>query len=136
LLASDYVWFSIADRHSLTIPHPPPSPSSSQHAAGRFASNVELVALLEATNIMVLLTVLAVMGQLSDLVTGLGDNHLMQLGVGSAVLKVGSSLVYQRALQLSPMSLSVPYLAFTPMLLLVTSYFLLGEVPSVGNGTS
>lgn len=85
---------------------------------------------------MVLLTVLAVMGQLSDLVTGLGDNHLMQLGVGSAVLKVGSSLVYQRALQLSPMSLSVPYLAFTPMLLLVTSYFLLGEVPSVGNGTS
>jgi hypothetical protein len=73
------------------------------------------VALLEITNIAVLLVVLALQGQLSDLVAGCGDAHLMRFGVGSAVLKVGSSLVYQRALQLSPMSLSVPYLAFTPM---------------------
>lgn len=33
---------------------------------------------------------------------------------------VGASLVYQRALAVSPMSLTVPYLAFTPVLLLVT----------------
>ena len=32
-------------------------------------------------------------------------------------------------MQISPVSLTVPYLAFTPALLLVTSYFMLGEVP-------
>ena len=59
-----------------------------------------------------------------------GDARLLSIGVASAALKAGTSLLYQRAMQLSPVSLSVPYLAFTPMLLLVTSYFLLGERPS------
>ena len=39
------------------------------------------------------------------------------------------SLLFQRALSISPVSLTVPYLSFTPAVLLITSYFMLGEVP-------
>ena len=69
-------------------------------------------------------------GKMLDYVAGLSDGRLLWVGICSAALKIASSLTYQRALQLSPMSLSVPYLAFTPVLLLITSYFLLGEQPS------
>jgi drug/metabolite transporter (DMT)-like permease len=88
------------------------------------------VALLEATNVSVLLLALLFLGEVGAFVDSAGDARLLSIGVASAALKAGTSLLYQRAMQLSPVSLSVPYLAFTPMLLLVTSYFLLGERPS------
>ena len=111
-------------------PAPPPVLPPPQHGASQFASNIELVALLEATNVSVLLLALLFLGEVGAFVDSAGDARLLSIGVASAALKAGTSLLYQRAMQLSPVSLSVPYLAFTPMLLLVTSYFLLGERPS------
>lgn len=50
------------------------------------------------------------------------------------VLDVGLITVvmwlYFRALQISPMSLCVPFLAFTPVFLIPTGFVLLGEIPS------
>src|SRR5690349_7296507 len=37
--------------------------------------------------------------------------------------------LYFRALQISPMSLCIPFLAFTPVFLIPSGYFLLGEIP-------
>lgn len=93
---------------------------------------MELVALLETMNVLILLFVCLFLGKLGTVVDGLfHDPTLLSIGAISALLKAGSSLLFQRALQLSPVSLSVPYLAFTPALLLVTSYFMLGEQPDL-----
>lgn len=45
-------------------------------------------------------------------------------------LEVGAALLYQRALKLSPLGLTAPYLAFTPAFLALTGRWILGEVPS------
>lgn len=45
------------------------------------------------------------------------------IGVGFA------ALLYYRALQLSPLSVCAPFLAFTPIFLIPTGWFLLGELP-------
>jgi drug/metabolite transporter (DMT)-like permease len=39
-------------------------------------------------------------------------------------------LLYMRALKISPMSLTVPFLALTPVFVLLTSFLVLGELPS------
>ena len=88
-----------------------------------------MVASLETMNVFLLFVVLFFSGKLGLVFDAANDSKLVSIGVISAVLKAGSSLLFQRALQLSPVSLSVPYLAFTPALLLVTSYFMLGERP-------
>lgn len=38
-------------------------------------------------------------------------------------------LLYMRAIRRSPLSLTVPYLAFTPVFMILTGYLFLGEVP-------
>jgi len=43
--------------------------------------------------------------------------------------------MYQKALHIAPLSLTVPYLAFTPVMILVTAFFLLGEVPTLWGAT-
>ena len=48
----------------------------------------------------------------------------------SAVLRLLSLLLYQTAIALSPLSATVPYLSFTPAMLIVTAYLLIGEQPS------
>lgn len=50
--------------------------------------------------------------------------------VGGSVLLLLSKFLYQRALHISPLSMTVPYLSFTPAMLLVTAYFVVGEVPT------
>jgi drug/metabolite transporter (DMT)-like permease len=40
-------------------------------------------------------------------------------------------LLYMRALKISPMSLTVPFLALTPVFVLLTSFIVLGELPSL-----
>jgi drug/metabolite transporter (DMT)-like permease len=45
-------------------------------------------------------------------------------------LEILASLLYQKALQLSPLGLTAPYLAFTPAFLAFTGRWILGEVPS------
>lgn len=40
-------------------------------------------------------------------------------------------LLYIRAIQIAPLSLTLPYLAFTPVFLLFTGFFFLGELPNL-----
>lgn len=49
--------------------------------------------------------------------------------LSNAGLVAATSILYMRALKLSPLSLAVPMLAFTPIFLLVISPIMLGEVP-------
>ena len=39
-------------------------------------------------------------------------------------------LIYMKAIQISPLSLTLPFLAFTPAFMIFTGYFLLGEMPN------
>ena len=53
------------------------------------------------------------------------------LAVGCAIpLEILAALLYQRALQLSPLGLTAPYLAFTPAFLVFTGRWILGEAPT------
>ena len=113
----------MADRDSRILTN------DSQYGVNKFASNLELVALLETMNVLVLGIALAFYGKLAMFFDALRDSRLLAISVAGAALKAGGNLLFQRALQLSPVSLSVPYLAFTPAMLLVTSYFILGERP-------
>ncbi|BBD08281.1 DMT family transporter [Desulfovibrio ferrophilus] len=45
-------------------------------------------------------------------------------------INIAGVLLYFRGINLSPLSLTLPYLAFTPAFALVTGYFILGEVPN------
>ena len=49
-------------------------------------------------------------------------------------LEVIAVFAYQTALRSSPLSLSVPYLAFTPVFLLLTGWLFLGERATAGGG--
>ena len=40
-------------------------------------------------------------------------------------------VLYNRAVQVSPLSLTIPFLAFTPVFLLGTGYVILGEIPTL-----
>lgn len=47
----------------------------------------------------------------------------------SAALLLGAKVLYQRSLAASPLSITIPYLSFTPVFLLLTAYVLVGESP-------
>jgi uncharacterized membrane protein len=48
-------------------------------------------------------------------------------------LESAAILIYMKSIKISPLSLTIPYLAFTPVFILVTGYVFLGEVPdSIG----
>ncbi|PNW85424.1 hypothetical protein CHLRE_03g185800v5 [Chlamydomonas reinhardtii] len=49
--------------------------------------------------------------------------------LSSSLLLLLSRFMYQRAVCMSPLSLTIPYLAFTPAILIVTAYIFLGELP-------
>jgi len=49
----------------------------------------------------------------------------------TAILNIISLTLIFRALSSTDLSLSIPMLSFTPIILIATSYFLLGEVPSL-----
>ena len=42
--------------------------------------------------------------------------------------------LYMRAIQISPLSLTLPYLAFTPVFAIIPSYLFLGELPNLWGG--
>jgi len=55
--------------------------------------------------------------------------------VGLALpLEIIATLLYTKAIEVSPLSLTMPFLALTPLYLLVTSFVMLGEVPSLNGG--
>ncbi|KAG2442506.1 hypothetical protein HXX76_002592 [Chlamydomonas incerta] len=49
--------------------------------------------------------------------------------LSSSLLLLLSRFMYQRAVCMSPLSLTIPYLAFTPAILIATAYIFLGELP-------
>ena len=59
----------------------------------------------------------------------LGDEFLGAALISVAVNMVGTTL-HVKALSLSPLSLTMPFLAFTPLFMLVPSWIVLGERPS------
>ena len=58
----------------------------------------------------------------------LGSEFAWAFAVSVPLNAVGF-LLYMRAIQVSPLSLTVPYLAFTPVFMLCTGYLFLGEIP-------
>ena len=59
----------------------------------------------------------------------LGSKYLPALAIGGA-LNILALFQFMRALQSSEMSLSIPFVSFTPIFLLITSPLLVGEVPN------
>lgn len=57
------------------------------------------------------------------------DWTFWELLAGLVPLEILAVCLYMRALQVSPLSLTVPFLALTPVFTTVTSFFLLGELP-------
>lgn len=55
-------------------------------------------------------------------------SYLVYLLVDTALVAF-SVLLYYRAVQVSPLSLTIPFLAFTPVFLLLTGNVMLGEIP-------
>lgn len=53
------------------------------------------------------------------------------LSVASLIpLEIGALLLYLRAIRISPLSLTVPFLALSPVFIIITAFILLGEWPS------
>jgi len=50
-------------------------------------------------------------------------------------LETVATLLYTKAIEVSPLSLTMPFLALTPLYLILSSYLLLGEVPSPAGAT-
>lgn len=48
----------------------------------------------------------------------------------SIILNLGANFLYLRAVQISPLSLTTPYLAFTPVFTALVALIFLGEIPS------
>lgn len=49
-------------------------------------------------------------------------------------LEIAAIILYMRALQISPLSLTVPFLSLTPVFTLLTSLLMLGEIPDLPGG--
>ena len=52
----------------------------------------------------------------------------------SIPVNIGAYVLYLYALKISPLSLSVPFLAFTPAFMILTSFFILGETINIWGG--
>ena len=97
---------------------------------------LHVVALMETLNCAMLFLFLCCNGRW-DSITRRAKNddeartHLIVLASISALVKCIASVGFQRALQLTPISLCSPYMAFTPLWLLGLSFFIVHEIPSV-----
>jgi uncharacterized membrane protein len=59
------------------------------------------------------------------------DASLLWIFALSLPLEITATLLYIRAISISPLSLTVPFLSFTPVFLLFTASVMLGEAPGV-----
>jgi drug/metabolite transporter (DMT)-like permease len=57
--------------------------------------------------------------------------HFLKISLILFPLEVLSHLLYMKAIQVSPLSLTVPFLALSPVFIIVTSYFMLSETLNV-----
>lgn len=55
------------------------------------------------------------------------DNHFLASFATALPLEIIAILLYYKALRLSPMSLSLPFLSFTPVFLIILSFVLVGQ---------
>jgi drug/metabolite transporter (DMT)-like permease len=46
-------------------------------------------------------------------------------------LEIVTTILYIKAIKASPLSLTIPFLSFTPLFLIITAFLMLGEIPSV-----
>ncbi len=59
------------------------------------------------------------------------DSNVYMVAIVNAILYVGSTFLFLKALNISELSVSLPMLSFTPLFLLFISYFALKELPSL-----
>lgn len=59
------------------------------------------------------------------------DRRIIIAYAAAAPIDILASLLYVRALRISPLSVTVPFLSFTPGFLLFTAYLILGEQPGL-----
>eukprot|EP00250_Pteridium_aquilinum_P017678 c23735_g1_i1 orf=631-1788(+) len=104
---------------------------SRKFATQRFTVT-ELIGLVGLLDAILLVVVVMGSGDYESLNTFfvVSDIHFLRIVVVSAGIKVIAGFLYQRALHLSPLSVTVPYLAFTPVLLVFTSFIMMHEEPS------
>lgn len=104
----------------------------SRKFASQRLSVTELIGLVGLLDAVLLVAVAVGSGNCTsfDTVVVVSDISFLRIVVVSAGLKVIAGFLYQRALHLSPLSVTVPYLAFTPVLLVVTSFIMMHEEPS------
>lgn len=104
---------------------------SRKFASQRFTATelIGLVGLLDAVLLAIIVLGSGKYGSFNTIFEGSGLNFL-RIVVISAGIKVIAGFLYQRALHLSPLSVTVPYLAFTPVLLVFTSFIMMHEKPS------
>lgn len=86
------------------------------------------IALMEFLNCLTLFVYLLMTGNV-NVMRGC-DETVIVLASVSAIIKCVGSVAFQRALQLTPISLCAPYMAFTPLWLLGLSFFIVHEIPS------
>ena len=60
----------------------------------------------------------------------IGRNFYIVVPIG-VVINIVASLMIFKALKVSPLSLTIPFLAFTPVFLILTSFLMLREIPNV-----
>lgn len=58
------------------------------------------------------------------------DRAFLYAVAAALPLEIAATVLYIRAIQLSPLSLTMPFLAMTPLYLLASSFVILGEAPS------
>ncbi len=100
-------------------------------ASNRVKQPIEIVALSEVFNVVALACAVGASGKWGKFVRYARRGDLVALAAAAGWLKAVSAALLQRALRLTPLSLCVPYLAFTPLWLLVISFFLVHETPTL-----
>ena len=100
-------------------------------ASNRVKQPIEIVALSEVFNVAALACAVIASGKWGTFVMYARRGNLVALAAAAGWLKAVSAALLQRALRLTPLSLCVPYLAFTPLWLLVISFFLVHETPTL-----
>ncbi|NOR85234.1 EamA family transporter [archaeon] len=59
------------------------------------------------------------------------DSTFYLAAILSTLLNIGTTILYFKAIKISPLSLTIPFLSFSPVFLLIPSFFILGEFPGI-----
>lgn len=59
------------------------------------------------------------------------DREFWLITAALVPLEIAAMIIYMKAIKISPLSLTIPFLALTPVFLIATSFFFLGELPDL-----